>query len=144
MIYVYENAAGERREVVASMKSPPPECIGIENPDDPTSFWVDWMSTVPKGIPGAWDERKKFRRVYGESISVAVPKGEGVHHPGQKIPCSESLPDDPRVGKPDVLYGQQVRRHEDGTYSSLDWRPICHNADAMKRHTERTGHTWVR
>lgn len=140
MIYVYENASGERREIVASMKNPPPEFIHPALPDDTGQAWMECKSHGPM-CPDV------FRRVY-ESPNIVTKDAGAVNYPGQKLPVSRSLPSDPREGQCATLDGHAVRRHADGSYTTFapgnptkDKRPIVRSRTDLKHFADRLGST---
>lgn len=144
MIYVYENAAGERREIVASMKNPPPEEM-LMHPDLPP-HWPLTQEESRRIVfpPGTFEW---FRRVY-ESPAIVTKDAGPVNYPGQKLPVSRSLPSDPREGQCATLDGHTVRRHADGSYTTFapgnptkDKRPIVRSRTDLKHFADRLGST---
>jgi len=129
-VYEYKNALGEKREIVASMKTPPP--MAVQFLED--GSWVE--ATEP-------DAEGTFNRVLFAPV-VGVRDGQGgVKYRGQAIPVSQSLPyDDPdRPAVADRLDGHPVKRNTDGTLRTLDDRPIIRNREDRRRYCEALGFT---
>lgn len=77
-------------------------------------------------------------------VGVPFSKGAGVEFKGQKLPIVHSLPRDDRVGQATTMYGHQVRKHADGTYSTYEGLRLADSADQMRKHCALTGYTWER
>jgi hypothetical protein len=66
--YVYKNAAGDVREITASMKRPPPDCVRfVDNPapEDDRVMWVE-VGGRPRDLINP--DHGLFFRVYGDFL----------------------------------------------------------------------------
>jgi|GEM_PF-6457727 len=113
-LYQFENRqTGEKREVHASMKSPPPEKF------------------VEGGVT--------WHRVY-TNPRIAIKDAGGVRHPGQELPISRSLlPRDTSEGTPDTLHGQPVVKYRDGCITTTKGEYIIRDKDDARRAEVATG-----
>jgi hypothetical protein len=129
-VYEYQNARGEKREIIAPMRSAPP--MSVQFLEDGT--WVE--ATEP-------DADGTFNRVLFVPVGGVIDRQGGVKYRGQAIPVSQSLPpDDPdRPSVADRLDGHPVKRNADGTYRTLDDRPIIRNREDRKRYCDALGYT---
>lgn len=143
--YEYTNQAGERREIVASMKAPPPERVMFKASGEwmpvPTLNGVEMP--YRESLATASPALEVWTRVYAVGLQVAVPD-HAVNHHG--LPVSKSLPrrkvrlpDGSWAGKPDKLAGHDVLRHKDGGYTTMNGQPIVTNRADAARETARTG-----
>lgn len=133
--YLYENANGEQREIVASMKNPPPEVVHFR-PDGSfiDAHCVQWHSFDKDERPG-----DIFRRVY-TNPAVQISRGAAVAHVGQDIPqASRSLPPTHEQGEIVNRFGTSVRRLASGHYATMDGRRIVDSAKARDAHLKETG-----
>lgn len=126
-VYEFENeATGQRREVVASMKSPPPEFIYI----DREGGW----HKVPNLERGAV---LLYRRLYGAGLGIRLPE-YGLTYKG--APASRQLPRrDTKKGQITTLDGHKVVRHKDGGYTLPNGQPLIRNKADRDRECSRTG-----
>lgn len=148
MIYVYKNSAGETREIVASMKNPPPEVL-ILNSDG------SYLGCNTFQI----DDPAVYRRDYSNGGSLPMisttPDGAVNHaHRKGKLPVSGTLPrayeTDPRTGlqrvagEPVIRNGRRVRLLKSGAYATMDGRRIVDSNHAADLHCAETGYQRAR
>lgn len=131
--YEYKNCRGETREIFGSMKNMPPDYIIVDRRDD---SWQE-AAAVNEGHEAA---DIFARQSGGGNIQISVPN-HAVSYKGGP-PASRSLPRR-KVKAPgakiDKLHGQDVVRHRDGGYTTLDGRPIVQNKADARREMRRTG-----
>lgn len=109
---------GEMREVIASMKSPPPEEF-----DEDGRTW-NRVYTVPKAI---------------------INDAGGVRHKGQTLPLSNTLPErDTSLGTPDRVDGHDVVKYRDGSMTDPSGAWIIRDNSDAKRAEEITGYKRVK
>lgn len=139
MIYTYANAAGERREIVASMKEPPPEVVEFF----PDGSWKDAKAGEFNGQPvyghvSIGSAMPLFHRVY-EAPPVHVHGNRGaVDYKNGKPPVSRFLPLK-AGGVPEQWGNMTVRNHGGGIYTDSMGRRIVRNESDAKRHEADTG-----
>lgn len=128
--YEYQNARGEKREIVAPMRSAPP--MSVQFLED--GSWVEASEPDADGT---------FNRVLVAPVVGVRDAQGGVKYHGQAIPVSQSLPpDDPdRPSVADRLDGHPVKRNADGTLRTLDDRPIIRNREDRRRYCDALGYT---
>ena len=136
MIYEYENALGERREIVASMKNPPPEVVLFYG-DEPTKYLK--CITHPSEIYG----RDIFRRVYTVPQIGRIDPGGAVTHKGS-LPYSRTLPPTEEKGEIVNRSGHSVRRLKCGAYATMEGRRIIDSKEAGDRHASDAGFVRVK
>jgi hypothetical protein len=141
--YEYENAAGERREIVAPMKDAPPAFVLFGT--DGTWEACPTFNGVPVPfLRSAEDTTAKasaaiFRRVY-TMPAIAIGRGSEVHHAHQPIPqASISLPRTQEQGEIVSRHGHLVRKLKNGAHATLDGRRICDSSKARDAHLRETG-----
>jgi hypothetical protein len=135
--YEYENAAGERREIVAPMKDAPPQYVWFDAKGDHHAF---------EGLAARY-EKTEFEAgefdVYWRVISmpaIAIGKGSEVFHAHQPIPqASISLPRTQEQGEVVSRHGHLVRRLKNGAHATMDGRRICDTRKARDAHLKETG-----
>jgi hypothetical protein len=112
--YDYENrGTGERREIIASMKSPPPEVF--------TEDGVTWnrVWTAPK---------------------IIVHDAGGVRYKSNPLPVSQTLAErDTSQGTPETLHGHEVLKYKDGAYTDKQGAWIIRDKSDARRAEELTG-----
>lgn len=142
-VYEYQNAAGERREIVASMSSPPPEFISVSEDGDwypaTEALFDGFMVTTETDFSGKTRHYVAARRVYSPSQPPIVKK-YGVEYPGQALPVSRALPLDLTPGTVENRNGHKVLKHADGGYTDLKGRRIVANKADVERAEASTGH----
>ena len=127
MRYEYVNdTTGERLEIDAPMRSPPPEWVKF------TAIGRGWVPAENNGS----DSALVFRRDYSNAATAQVIVKD--HRVGYKIPASRSLPRR-KGGKLDKLHGEDVKRHADGGYTTLDGKPLVMTKADAEREQKRTG-----
>lgn len=138
--YVYKNSAGETREIVASMKNPPPEYVYFPDESD---IWLpqDEKSGARNYLDRFW-HRFHFRRDYSNSLPmVNVALGGGVEHPHQKnrLPTSVVLP---RATGGNIVNrgGTNVREIKPGLYATMDGKRIVDSNRSADRHAADCGY----
>lgn len=137
MIYEYANAAGERREIVASMKEPPPEILCSAD----GRLFADNGVTEEQCrayLEYGGDPAAIFRRVYTAGQPPIVKK-YGVEYAGQALPVSRALPLDLTPGTVENRGGHTVLKHADGGYTDLKGRRIVANKQDVERAEVSTG-----
>lgn len=136
-IYQYRNSMNELREVVASMKNPPPEWMLLKD-----GQLVPQGESQPMRQTGPGDFEfgpDIFRRVY-TNPAVSVSRGSEVSHAAQDIPqASRSLPRTHEQGEIVSRFGQSVRKLANGAYATLDGRRIVDSDKARDAHCKETG-----
>lgn len=124
--YTYENAKGERREIVASMKDSPPERIRCLSGDHRNPQWrAAHKSDRPEDV---------FRRVFEPCRAVSVPDA-AVKRTKNGLPVSRTLPLQ-AGGTVKRVGGQTIKVHENGLRTDLNGRVIVANKSdvaAVKR-----------
>lgn len=140
-VYQYRNAEGQDREIVAPMKTPPPEELVIF--DDGT--WMDMSVPVhfEDGDP-RYDELKNktndqriFRRVYGAGLEISTPNFvPNANKDG--MPVSHAAPRR-KGGEVVKRGGQMVREHKDGSLTNMKGQPIITSNNEARETARRTG-----
>jgi hypothetical protein len=75
------------------------------------------------------------------STLATIVRGDGaVHHPGQELPISYSLPLDMRPGTIVRRGKHLIREHADGTKTTLKGERIIDSRDARERHAGECGY----
>lgn len=115
-IYEYVAEDGVRIQIEASMRTPPPEVVRRDGRD----YRRDWSSS--------------------SRVGVVVRRGAAINHKGQTIPVSRSLPVCREPGEVVTMYGHSVRKHRDGTYTTLDGSRIIDSGSARDRQLAATGY----
>lgn len=122
-VYEYENrVSGEKREIVASMKSPPPLRIRFgEN--------GDW-APAPDG-----DDRGVWFRVWQFSGVVVAHAAGAVRYGDKGPPVSRTLPpNDAPIARKEKVGDAVVNIHTDGTRSDQSKRRIIANRKDSDAH----------
>lgn len=144
MIYEYENGLGERREIVASMKNPPPEEIYLDgngnwHPRNKATEREHAM-TSPHNQQSV---RGFYRRVYTVPQIGRIDNGGGVNHEFQraegKLPVSCTLPL-ADGGKIVTRFGKKVREVAPGLYANMKGQRIVDSKSSADRHAAACGY----
>lgn len=140
-IYRYRNGAGEERDIVGSMKDPPPEILvifddGTYMPPDELKFKDDNDPRLEE-IKSKSNDERVFKRVYGNTHLMKPPNF--VVEPNKDgLPVSVASPR--RKGGEIVKRGKHtVREHKDGTHTTIHGQPIIDSNEAARRNAKRTG-----
>lgn len=141
-VYEYRNSAGETREIVASMKNPPPERLFFKagtNDQKHHLRWTGWYDA------GALDRPDVFTRVYSlPEIGRIDPGGEVKHaHQQGKPPTSVQLP---RAAGGMIVNrnGHQVQEIKPGLYADMQGRRIVDSKESGDRHAADCGYVRTR
>lgn len=125
-IYEFENRAGEKRAIVASMKNNPPMCVEFTGPGND-----DWKPAEEDG-PHCW---YRVIRLGG----ARVDPGGSIDWGSQKLPVSMTMPLTTEKGEVVTRFGQQVRKLKNGHYATMNGRRIVDSAAARDAHAAETG-----
>lgn len=145
-MYEYRNErTGETREIAGRMSDPPPERVMFKASGEwmPVATLAGVEMPHRESLLTVSPPLDVWVRVYGLGLSVSVPN-HAVSYDG--CPASRSLPrrkvrrpDGSWVGQPDRLNGQNVIRHKDGGYTTMDGRPIIRGRADADNEKARTG-----
>lgn len=138
-MYLYENQAGEQREVVGTMADPPPEFIMIFEDLEwlPVDAIIEGKERVEELIRTP-QENRIWQRVYGAGLGISVPNFAVNTPKNGGLPISRSSPRR-SGGVPRKVGKHMVKEHKDGTVTNMQGQPIIDSNAAAKRNADTTG-----
>ena len=150
--YEYECPAnGERFEIIASMKKPPPEWIVLAVRANPaTGLTVgEWAAAFASDIENAETQPTDLfdmwtvRRVYAGARVMVGTKMPRHIIPAEKgaLPLSYAA-SRRKTGTLVNRDGHVVRENADGTHNTPDGIPICDTAENTQKHMDAGGTQW--